>query len=828
MKYNKGLIHNFLLISGLFLIILRGFSLLAVPTAKNLSIRYGTTPRINRYSWAILSCTLENPDSKKADIDIRLVDNITGVYKQNTIFSDLITIPSKTRIYYQTLAMVENSEEYNLELFHKEKQIGKTTSALIKLTSRKSKLIPIFNDSLDTDLGSFIQIKAFKNLYLPTFFSAKTPFNQWQLLINSPFIIMVRPNYSQFSTAKFQAIIAYVKQGGSIIFADPIGLKDAIKTPLAQLLPIKPLKIRKVTQLPAMRQIIPSFKTFSMPVNFLESIPNGDGITLLSSGEFPLIRYKKFGMGNVRAIAVPALSNVYNSRSEWEKLISYLFSHQSLIENNTIAKAVLDEMTGFTIPGIESVRWIIFLYFFIIALPLSIGIYFRKTGIAWITGGVLAILFAVVLLHTALSGAGIHKKDFLSFIEIVNKQDGFTSGIGYYGIMAASDKTINIEAEYDNVTFSTIPPSQTAMLFMSNSSKKQPPIEIKTVNGRPKINTLNLPVNSPRHFYSTFLKQNNNKNSFKLPELNRNGSEISLQPWKIPKGFATPEAAWLQFPSGTIDLIIKDRTVSIKKGTGVFQSNIINKSIKKFTSQGFKHSAPILFLLEDSKKASLFSLKNTIIHGKKITTVPVSQIFSSKKIIIHPKEISLTSGDTSTRLVMTGNELNPAIYSRATSTYLFKFQLPSYMTEIKPEQIECIFSYINDSNNIIIKPFLMGKTHYTKVKLPPKRAPRRRGNKNRKNKSKTMPRKTVAATYKTVAEREILKGVKDKNGVFIFSDLDGVIDSNTSSGFIGLEVDVKNKNIPLGAQKKTNTWRVEKFQIRIKGTLPEFKEKFTY
>jgi len=796
MKYNKILIHNFLLIQGLLLIILQCVGLNATPICKNLSIRYGTSPQINRYSWATLSCYLGNPDTKKSDIEIRLVDNISGVYRQKTIFSDQITVPSETELYYQTAVMLENAEEYSLELFHNGVRIGETSSSLIKLSSRKSHPLAIFNDSPGTNFGSFLGLDSLGDVYHPTFFSAATPFNKWQLLINSPFIVMMRPNYSEYSSEKFQAILSYVKQGGTIIFADPEGLKAAIKTPLAPLIPIRPLRQKKVQKLPELSNIIPSFKSFAKPVTFLESIPNGDGVTLVRAGQFPLIRYKRFGMGGARAIVIPATSDAYRSRGEWKVLIGYLFSHQNLLNNTTPVKGALDEMTGFTIPGTGSIRWIIFLYFFIIAIPLGLGQYFKKTAAGWITAGLLATAFTVTMLYTSLSGAGVHKKDFLSFIEIVTPGRESISGIGYYGIMSASDKRIDITANNENVLFSSIPPSKTKVFFMGNSSNTLSPLEIKTVNGLSGIKSMNLPVNSPRHFYSSFQGKRHSQKVFKLPQLTHNTSGISFLPWQIPKDFVTPEAAWIQFPSGKIELTINNRTLSIKKGGGVFHSNVINQKIKEFTTEGFKHTSPLLFLLNKADKASTFSIKNTIIHGKRISVIPVSEIFNTDKIVIRPEELSFTAGDTSTRLIMSGNKIKPEIFSRAPNTYLFKFQLPPYIINIKPKQIECEFSYINDSGNIKIEPFLAVK----------------------KSSKKSA----------SLGKNKIIRGEKDKNGVFIFSETSGVIDSSSGSALIGLEVKLKNINIPLGAQKKTNTWRLEKFRITIKGTIPKFKDKFIY
>ena len=802
MKQNQFRIYNLLKTVGVLSVMTAGFHLIGKPAVSNLTIRMGTSPKILRYSWATMTAHLKNPDSKEAVVQMRLVDNLKGVYGQHTVFSDIVTIPPHTKIHYSSIVQIENAEEYFLKIFYKGKQIGKTASALIKIASNKGHYIPIFNDDDNINLGTFRDLQGFKDRYVPSFFYATTPCNKWSLLRKVPFIIMVHPDFSKYSAQKYQALINYVNEGGSIIFVNPECVKEATETPLAPILPVIPLRMEKISLLPEMKALIPSFKRFSSPVNFLKSAPQGDGITILTSKGFPILRIKKIGMGNCVFLAVPAIEDVYNSKEEWKSILDYLFTSRKLYNDPEKVEAVLNEMTGFTVPNQSAVQWIIVLYFIILAIPLGIGIYYRKTGIAWIAGGVSALIFTITLFYISLSEGNVHKKDFLSFIEIIAPYADTMPGIGYYGIMSASDKTVTIKANSSKTLFSSLPPAETRMFLPGQGLNHQSILDVKRVDGLSEIYNLNLPVNAPRDFYAEFASTGSQTVKYLSPRLIYNGEKRKFSNWNIPKG-VNPEAAWLQFPSGSMQLTLKNGIISENRGGDVFHSDIIQESIKQFTNDGVRHSDPLLILLQNVDKTSTFNFKNTIIHGRRIIAIPVTQVFETADTTIHHDEISLLPATSSSRLIMDGNKIKPSIFSRSDNDYTFLFQLPEYTSEFKPKKIKCEFSYANDSKNIEITPFLLRKTEYLKEK-------------------------NASPIDRTVMKMEQVPFEKNEHGIYTLSLPDGIIDKNTRSGTIGIQIKIKDKTIPLGAQRKNNTWRIKKFNITIDCKIREFNKKISY
>lgn len=798
----------------LTILLFDGITLIGKPTVKEFNLRIGTSSELNSYSYAKLYCNLINPDKKTQNIEVRLASKSKGLYNQKNVFSEIVTVPPKTSIKYYSTVMLEDSEQYILEIFHKGKKIGKTSPALIVPVSIKSRPVAIFNDS-DINFGAFSGMPEFRKTLNPCFFFKDTSVGQWNLLELAPYIIFVKPDFSEFSTRKFQAVIDYVKQGGILIFSHPDALKEAVGTPLEPMLPIKPLRTRQVTRLPELSKILPGFKEFTKPVPFVESISSGNGITILESGDFPIIRYKKYGLGIVKAAAVPLNRDSYKN-NEWKSLLKLFLADNRMYNDTDPVKQTLDEMTGFAVPEIESVRWIILSYLLLLGIPVGLGLYLRKTGLFWIAAGGLAIIFTLSVLYFATSKSNDENKEFLSFIELMVPGGNSISGDGFYGIMSSSDKTVNIKPETESIIMNAIPPPETKIIS-SAMSKGYTPTEIKNINGSRQISGLNLPINSPRHFTASYTKPIYDEPKIKLPRLIIT-DKMLFEKWKLPKGI-NAEAAWVQFPSGEINLQIQDRFVSQASKNTIFDSNTILKSVKTFLKKGWRHRNPMLVIVENSDKSQFFDIKNTVAHGKRITILPVNEVYETDKIRVPSETILLLPGNTSTQRIMNGNEINNSIYSRVDESYLFQFQIPPNLTLIKPEKIKVDFSYVNDSNNVSVEPFLLGKE-----KRPDKKREKSRNRKNKKN------QRSISSNHNDfqITNHEIILGKSDRKNEYIFDNIKEDFISNSGTALIGLKVKIKNHNMLPAAKKKANTWSVKKLDIHLSGKINMTEEKIIY
>ena len=795
------------------------YELSATPQAEHLTIRYGTSPKINSFSWAGITCVLKNKDAVAGIIDIKLIDKLRGGYSQKTVFVDQIEIPPKTVIKYNTPVMIESSEEYYLDCSVNRTRRKNTSSALLSLASWKKRPLPIFNDSNEISLGSYRDIPDLSNYYYPSYFAANTTCRNWKFLALAPCIIMLRPDFSNFSSEKINAIMDYVKMGGKLLFADPIGLRDAMKTPLADLSPVIPLHTTTVSKIPEIKKIIPSYKKFTKPVPFLLTLPNGRGITLLKHRGYPLIRERKFGLGTVCAVMFPIEKNTFTTSNEWGKVLKSTISNMEFYNDTDLISPVLDDLNGFTVAGLANVQMILALYFILLVASIGAGLYFKKTALAWVLSGGISIAFAFAILYLSIAGVDADKGDFLSFVEVhaPTPTDNSIAGAGFYELMSTKDHEISFSADYENVLISALPPSETKIMMMA-SNNGMPPLEVKRVNGIPGINHLNLPVNSPRLFCGYFSKPSDVP-EIKLPEVEIDDKGAVFKDWAIPSRYISVQTAWLQLPSGALPLTVQGGKLIQASSPAAFSSDTIIKKLREFMTHACQHSSPMIVLVENSSKPSFFTLKNVIPHGKKVTILPVAESFKGRRIVIPPAYISLSPGDPSTKLVMKGNYFKPSIYTRGDTSYTVKFNFPSFLANIKINKIKIEFEYQNDSKNVIVRPILKGKKTKVREKLVKHIRGRR---KNKKNRNRTI------ITYEDVVRRKELFGKEEQKGVFVFNDINEVISPALTYGLLDLKVHLKDNNIPMGSQRIANTWSIRKLKITLYGELQKSERKILF
>lgn len=786
------------LLRVLFLVLFGvSFSLTAQPKVDRANLRYGFSPRIKRFSWATLNCRLVNPDPKPYNIEIRFVDANRGALNQKTVFSDVVYVPAETIIQYATPVMTEDAEEYCLEIFVDGKEIKKSDSFLISLISGNSSYLVVLNDSVDVSLGAFATTPRFKGKYAASTFVAKAPPLPWSLLKKAAAIVVVRPDFSRYPADSYQAILDYVRQGGNIIFSDPIGAMEASKTPLSVLLPVFPLRVRQITELNSLSKMVPDFKEFSKPVDFLETIPCGDGIDILKEGDLPVFRWKKFGLGTCRFSAVPILQESFPNDKPWLKILESFFAAQNISNNLSTAVPALDEMTGFSVPGLDSVRRIFLIFFILIIIPLGLGLYLKRTGLAWVVTGCVTVIFSLYILKSATAGHSQQKGVFVSFIEACIPGVSAAPGEGWYGIFSSSDTKISIKAENGNTVLSSIPPPDNIMAMFNAGGRGgiggnsfSQPTEVKNINALPEISDLNLNANMSRQFYASY--DNTGDFKGKYPELQYKETGFVFKPWKIDGG-VKPYAAWLQFANGIAPLTIKDGMIELSKGSAaMFASDTTLQAVQNFIQKGWKHSTPALIMVENSTETMLALPNKIIAHGKRLTVLPVKEVSDTNTVTVPSQSVIFTPGDTSTRLVMNGNEIKSELVARSDSEYIFSYQLPPLFTEIKPKKVELDFQYLNEGANLEITPAIfIGKLE---------------------NKKFIMKREVKASSH--------------KGGKFVFTDVADSI--NAGEGFIALKIHVKRENLPMGERLRANKWSVEKMGISVTGNMPESVARFVF
>ena len=820
-----------LLLAGLLLL---SFDALAAVKVERARIgASATSMRVMRYGWCQFSCLIENSDPAEHKIQLRVV---AGEGQQSNIFTDSVSVPAKTSVTFHAPVMVENSEKYNIEVFVDGRKLpgSRENEMLIKILTNKTAQVAVLDDSGDS-LGSFNQLPSFKDkLNITSINSAGAPESYLQYK-DFQTLLLVRPALERFNSRQIRAISEYVAHGGTLVFADPKGTLEAAKSPLSELLPSEPLRIRQIDKLPSLAKVAPSFKDFGgHPIDFLESVPEKDGFDVLSEGSFSVIRCKRFGLGICKLCAIaPSESNFQNDKTSWESLIGTLFAGQRQLPDFSRFSSTLDQMTGFKAPGLGTVRLILGSYLLILILVIVAGFLVKKSGLAWAAAALVAALASFVILESAKTSAS-KKGKLMTSIKVYNAQEGGASAESYCAFFSDSNFNLDVLAKSPDAQFSGMMPNLNSFLppgmamglaqqnedrkIGSGGHKKQAnplqfarPIDLKRdATGLFGLQSINVASNSSRQFmvYESFLK---GQPFEKLPELSIGTEGLSFQPWSIPPGLKF-DTAFLVLPNSSLPLESDGQTLRASSGQSLFQSDLISKGIRESLETGCGKPNPYVALIGQGSGPLIEATGNASKQGRSITIIPVAPYCADGKDLLIPDDaILLQAGDSSTRMTMDGNHLKSDFELQGPTSLTFAFALPSFLPPgMEISELVVKFSYSNGGNIKTVAATL------SKPPPPPPPPPVQPG-----KKAQQQPKLPLFISA---------KGVEREPGVFVFgpSQLKGVVDSRTGMGMFQIEGLEKNPSLPESIKMRANKWSPLSISISVKGSLPEGATPFKF
>jgi hypothetical protein len=788
------------------------------------NIRLGFSLRLQRYSFATFSCYIQNSDTRKHKITLRLISDEGFGQGQKNFFFDTVNAPPQTALEYSSPVMIENAERYRLEAFiDGKRQTGQASQSIfVKLLSSRDTQIGTINDSTEKSFGAFVQLPEYKDKYFSMGFSYRTFPGNWVELKDLTAIVVVKMDFSSYSSRQYRALLDYVYQGGILIFAEPASLIGAEKSPLAELLPVHPLRIRKIKDVPGLKTIIPGFKGWDTHcADFLESVPAGDGLDVFKHGDFPVFRWKRYGLGSCRFSAISLCSdNFMGQKAAWINVLKEFFKHQKHYPEEDSFNACLDEMTGFPIPKTLVVKMIILVYFVILAVLLGLGMWKKRSGLAWLVASVAAGLMTLYVLHRAESGNSQRGKLF-STVQIELDGAGSRPVESYCSFFTDSDALIDIYSLTENSVLSAVPPSKASFLpmgmaMMGQRKKKisglasriTKPLEVQRVDGSPLLKKLKLATKTARQFKGAFSDDGKAFVRSKLPVLNYSSSSMSLT-WNVPAGKKINQAFML-FPDGSCPMTRNGSTLALDlSGESMFRADHVMNSLRTSLDLSFRKTCPALALVSEAGDKHYKLPDGTMTQGRKVEIIPVVERCSNNLVTISPDQIVFTYGDTSTRMVMSGNRLKSFMESRGAVTYTFKFTLPPLFSRIKPDKVTLDFSFRNQGGNINIIPRISRNGKKPELAQKRGRGRRKKGN--------------------PIAEQTV-KSKKIATDTYVFSgeDIAKAVDPLTGSGYLILEAQEKNPRLTAAQKIKANKWAPIKMSIEIKGRIPENMAPFKY
>lgn len=722
---------------------------------------------------------------------------------RRTVFSEKFIIPANASLKYGTSVMVEESENFHVELYVENKRVPGVDSVIIKTMNEKEAQFCVLNDSSGTSMGSVNQLEAFRKKCFQVQLSHKeVPFH-WSSLKSFVAIIVLRPDFKSYSSRQFRAVIDYVRQGGVIIFADPEGALEAANTPFTELLPVNPLRIRKITGIQSVKKFFPEFKEWgeSDPVEFLESYPRENSLVWLKENQFPVFSWKKVGFGESRFSAISLSGTVLEKTGAWEKAMLFFLNHQSRLADTRKISGCLDEMTGYTVPGVGAVKAVFFWYFLLLALITGAGIYFRKGNIA-LAGAVILSLIVTFYVFGMVS-SGTAKNTFpLVVASVEARYPAGDTGVvdAYYGIFSRKDVVETFTGSDENTRFSAIVPGFNRM-FVSigdDSSKglmekkTTDPMEVLCAYGIPQLFRLNIRTNISRQLNAMFSVDVPANKEIPLPEVTYTEKGFSFKEWQCPQDLKY-DFAFLAFPGKIMPLSGKFGKLSYDPGIGgsFSRGDNIMASLADSLRFGFKTMKPCVALVSTGKTSMKFN--DSGCQSRIINFIPVREKIENEKIYVGPESIVLSAADSSSKAVIPGNELISQAYSQNSADYKILFKLPPMYSMMIPEEIDVRLVYFNDTMSVSVVPKMLLSTGQPTVSNKP--------------------------GGKGMAEMQI-QGEKKTNTEYVFTkNLDKVIDPYSGEGVVVLSVNLKDTGTSMSEKLRANKWLLKELSIGVKGRL---------
>ncbi len=790
---------------------------------KGGSINYNGGRRIPHYSWASVDYVVDNPKNRAVKVKIRTepIDQ-----RNKTIYETIFDVGPDTTYSFSDLITIGSVDEYGVDMFLGTERLTDASQRLnyIRLAHPLDRYIVFINDEQDLTYGHFAKNTNLGSTYLNCMNQTRKMPRHWAGYDNAAIVVVMRLDFANVVNRQYKALLDYVARGGTVLFSDPQGLMAAWDTPLRQCIPVTPLRLRKIEHLTALSEIGGTEKRWDDGTDFLESLPNGPGLTTLKHEDFPLVRWRRHGLGLVGVCAVSPSDEGFvsegkegvNFNTYWRHLLSYSerCDYASSSQDIQLTGAV-DKLTGVKIPSASFIRNVVFCYLVAVLILVALGVVFKQQLKAWAALAIIAIVTIIgIFMYAGYMRRHLPRKTatILEFASYGTEQETVEQLVCLF---LKDEQTMDLKADGYDYKIRSMPPardpkemaqswfSESISAKLQNSKKRGKkgtrsgkedkgeneaildPLRVSTVNGRSGLLNLNLRDSKPQ-FFNT-LANLPGPTHFQPPVVTWDTGRPVIEAWKIPDGLNCEYAA-LILEEGYYPVSIKDGSLVRKASDPLAdKASPIYASLRDFLVRA-KSPVPLIaaFSELDKDRNGLIDKETGFsVMGRRINLVPVIDPLNSGPRTIPGARISI-DGHPENKQIMRINETWVFEDQRATREPLrFQAQLPIGYSRFKPEEIVVDFQANNSGGNMTFAIlFLPDGDVKRKVRLK-----------------------------KREDGRWVLDCSKFKPHEVI----------DPANGYIELALVAKEKTkIRDGAARlRFNTWKIQKIQVSASGILPE-------
>ena len=582
----------------------------AAPRIEGAMLRYGSSPQVLPNSWAYLSYILQNPDSEAAEVVLSVRPNKPGA----TVFDKRLTLPPRTRCEGRMAITPAATLQYEVALLFEGRRIDhyEVISSFSRNHDRTRLLFINDGDAIGNTerlvggagLTRRARTSAVRALDVP---------HHWLGFGDAQAVVICSPDFVQMTAQQFRAIAEFTKRGGTLLFIRPRGILDAARTPLRELLPVQPLRIRLVETLPALENWAKQYWTrrfmpgggadlTELPTerarlhiregfSFVESVPYGQGVTTLRQDEFPICRWRRFGLGRVGVFTVnPNTDNMEASAAmfaAWNHF--YAWMRRPLVLAHPVSgqtlRDLLQVLTGFDIPSHTVIQTVLAAYFVVLLALLLVGYQRGRHHRAWLLAtGTGLLLTAGIFLAAYLQHANRPGKS-ASMLDLRATTAEHCSGQAILNMFAKTDCRPAFTAPSDTIAFRALAAPEETEDASVRLSMEAPlrVVAMRTENSIPNLSLQALRARTVAAAYRLAPRP-----PTPTPVLRYGATGTSLEPWPLPAWIrAANPRALMVCQNGLARIELRNgECVSLTPPDDILQLDLLEQKLERFLGAG--------------------------------------------------------------------------------------------------------------------------------------------------------------------------------------------------------------------------------------------------
>ncbi len=813
-------LRHYLTTSGGLAFLAFASSAVALPEIAQATLRFGYSPRISAHAWAYFNYRVDNPDEVMRTVTLVLKPR---GQRNVTIHDHTFELAAGHRLDFRTLVTIGSVADYTIDLFADGNLIDRE-DALIRVGSPKNRYVAFVNDNVDLDYGQFSKNKGLHDKYLSNHFKAETIPHHWVGYDGLHILVLMQPDFKYMHSRQINALLDYIARGGTVMIADPHGIVAAAGTPLKKILPVTPLRIRKLDVLKAFTQIGGTELVWPEGTDFLESVPRGEGVTTLWHGDFPLTRWSRYGLGVIGVSAVNPSQKLIrttagNFNAIWKHIlcfggnVDYASSH-----GDAHLAAALDSLTGIVIPGAGRIRVFLVIYFLVVLAFVAIGILSKQRLTSWVALSLVAGI-ATILVFAAAQRQGRELSKYTAAIlsfDAPFTEDGSSEQI--VSLFSKLERGLDVKSnDVDRHIRALLPPPalrtegdlvRTARRRskVSNQAKSaggksdkpglkkgefvdrgkhqivRDPLTINQRDGRNSLEGLLLRPYAPSFFAA--LHASEGDPSGKTPLVSWSKGGVVMEKWEIPEGI-NPVHGMIVCANGAYPASLSGRTCAVdpersRAGLTVLSSEI--GSLRDHLLQK-RTPVPLLALFVNTSKDGTGSIPDEFaIVGREVNLISVRQDLTTEEIWVPFERMTFKPVGSRARALMFNNRWQD-VQQRGTKTqYHFHSFLPAPLTRMAPHTVYIRFVGDNRSRNV---------------------------------------KWSFALLHNAGDAEQLIPATRVEGNLHIFENVQAASVFDPADGYFRIVLEsktVKKITDPLSAPRM-NTWRVQDLKIAVGGVL---------